>query len=201
MSSTLPEQQIREATSEDRRKRLRLRVMAKLMIYLGAAAVVFIIASAIMSGDGEVPNVPTMRVDISQLESGKVEFLTWEGRPVLVYRRTDADVVNLRTADSRLRDPDSLKSEQPVFAKNDTRSADLELFVAIALGTGQGCTVELMSGMDEIFQGKPWQGGFMDSCGKDRYDLAGRVYDRQYASENLRVPQYTIEGSVVVLGK
>ncbi len=197
----MPQQQIREATPEDLRKRRRLRVIAKLMAYVGFAAMVYVIASAIMSGDGKVPNIPTQRVDVSQLQVGNVEFLTWQGRPVLVYRRTDEQVVSLRTPDARLKDADSSRSDQPVFAKNDIRSKEFELFVAIALGTGQGCVVELVPATTEAFQGEPWQGGFMDSCGKDRFDFAGRVYDNQYASENLRVPQYSIEGTTVILGK
>lgn len=197
----MPQQQIREATPEDMLKRRRLRVIAKLMAYVGFAAMVYVIASAIMSGDGKVPNIPTQRVDVSQLQAGNVEFLTWQGRPVLVYRRTDEQVVNLRTLDARLKDADSSRSDQPAFAKNDTRSADLELFVAIALGTGQGCVVEVLPATDQLFQGKPWQGGFMDSCGKDRFDFAGRVYKDQYAGENLRVPQYSVEGASVILGK
>ncbi len=197
----MPQQQIRQATPEDVLKRRRLRVIAKLMAYVGFAAVVYVIASAIMSGDGKVPNIPTQRVDVSQLQAGNVEFLTWQGRPVLVYRRTDEQVVSLRTADPRLQDSGSNRSDQPEFAKNDTRSADLELFVAIALGTGQGCVVTLVPATPEAFQGEPWQGGFMDSCDNDRFDSAGRVYENQYASENLRVPQYSIEGTTVILGK
>lgn len=171
------------------------------MMYLGFAGVVYVFISALMSGDGEVPNVPSMRVDIAGLAPGDVEFLSWEGRPVLVYRRTDADVVALRSGDPRIADPDSNGSQQPEFAKNWMRGQSADYFVSIALGTGQGCTVELVPPSDELFQSKPWQGGFMDSCGKDRFDFAGRVYEKQYASKNLQVPQYGIDGTTLVLGR
>ena len=171
------------------------------MLYLGLAGIVYVFLSALMSGDGEVPAVPSLRVDIADLEPGQADFLTWEGRPVVVYRRTDADIVNLRTFDARIRDPDSAASEQPEFAQNAMRSQSADYFIAIALGTGQGCTVQLLPAGSERFQGQPWEGGFLDSCGEDRYDLAGRVYTDQYAGRNLRVPQYSIDGSTVVLGR
>lgn len=172
-----------------------------MMMYLGLAGVVYVFISAIMSGDGQVPSVPSLRVDIADIKPGEADFLTWEGRPVLVYRRTDSDVVNLRSADKRIKDPDSMGSDQPEFAKNSTRSRTLDYFVAIAVGTGQGCTVVHVPESTEVFQGRSWDGGFMDSCGKDRYDLAGRVYDDQYAGKNLKVPQYGIEGTTLILGR
>jgi len=192
---------IRQTTTEDAQRRLRLRVAAKLMGYLAFAGVAYVFISAIMSGDGEVRSVPSLRVDIAELQEGQVQFLTWEGRPVLIYRRSNENVVQLRTADERLADPVSSRSEQPDFAKNDWRSQTPDYFVAIALGTGKGCTVELMPPAAEVFQGVAWQGGFKDSCGEDRYDLAGRVYDNQYAESNLKVPQYAIDGNTVVLGR
>ena len=195
------EPQIIPASAEDRQRRLRLRVAAKIMGYLAFVGIVYVFISALMSGDGEVPSVPSLRVDISQLQTGEAEFLTWEGRPVVIYKRSNADVVVLRSADERIRDPDSASSAQPGFAQNAWRSQEPELFVAIALGTGQGCTVEIVPPSSEVFQGQPWQGGFMDSCGKDRFDLAGRVFDGQYASENLQVPQYTLQDQTLVLGQ
>lgn len=201
LNINVPENQIKEASAQDIKRRLMLRVAAKMMMYVGFAAVVYVVISALTSGDGEVPNVPSMRVDLATIEAGEVEFVSWEGRPVLVYRRTDADVVALRSGDARIKDPDSSGSQQPEFAKNWMRSQTADYFVSIALGTGQGCTVELVPASDEIFQGKPWQGGFMDSCGKDRFDFAGRVYEKQYAGKNLPVPQYAIDGVTLVLGR
>jgi len=201
MANAVQNTQIKPATSRDATRRLRLRVAAKMMMYLGFAGVVYVFISAIMSGDGEVPTVPSLRVDIADIEAGEAELLTWEGRPVLVYRRSAADLANLRTQDPRLSDPDSARSDQPPFAQNTLRSESPDYFVAIALGTGQGCNVVHLPATQEMFEGRPWNGGFMDSCGKDRYDLAGRVYRGQYATRNLKVPQYAIEGTTLILGR
>lgn len=197
----LENNQIKPASSEAQKRRQKLRVAVKVMAYLGFAGIVYVFISAIMSGDGDVPDVPSLRVDIAGIQPGQAEFLTWEGRPILVYRRLDEDVVSLRTTNPRIKDPDSLSSEQPEFARNAMRSQTPDYFVAIALGTGQGCTVELLPASNEIFQNQPWGGGFLDSCGRDRYDLAGRVYGDQYAGKNLKVPQYVIESSTLILGR
>ena len=171
------------------------------MLYLGFAAIVYVFFAALRSGDGEVRSVPSLRVSIGEMEVGDTRFLSWEGRPVLVYRRSDADVVSLRSGDERLLDPESTKSEQPVFASNAYRSQKPEWFVSLALGTGQGCSVEWVPADQATFQGKPWNGGFRDSCGQDRYDVACRVYKSQYASRNLIVPQYSIDADTLVLGR
>lgn len=182
-------------------RRLKLRVAAKLMLYVGFACIVYVFFAALRSGDGEVRSVPSLRVSIADMASGETRFLSWEGRPVLVYRRTDEDIGSLRSADDRLLDPESKESEQPELARNAYRSASAEWFVALALGTGQGCSVEWLPAEQTLFQGKRWSGGFRDSCGQDRYDVAGRVYKSQYATRNLIVPQYRIEGASLVLGQ
>lgn len=186
---------------EDAARRLKLRVAAKLMLYLGMAGIVFVFFSALRSGTGEVPTVPSMKVALGDMQPGEIVFITWEGRPVLAYRRTDEDVVNLRTVDERLLDSSSTKSEQPVGMANDFRSETPDWFVAIALGTDLGCSIDHLPASDTTFQGKPWDGGFADSCRKAQYDLAGRVYESQYATRNLIVPQYSISGDTLILGR
>ena len=192
---------LREVSEQDVKKRLRLRVAAKMMMYLAFAGVIYVILSAMFSGDGEAPDVPSMRVDITNLQPGETDFLTWEGRPVLVYRRTDEEIVALRSENPLIKDSLSTRSEQPEFAQNALRSENFDYFVAIALGMGRGCTVEHLPASDEAFQGQPWPGGFVESCGTDRYDLAGRVFNGQYAGENLQVPSYSVEGGTLVLGR
>lgn len=171
------------------------------MLYMGFASIVYVIFAALRSGSGQVPTVPSLRVAIGEMQVGETRVLSWEGRPVLVYRRSDADVVSLRTGDERLLDPKSTQSEQPEFASNIYRSQEPSWFVSLALGTGQGCSVEWLPADQTAFQGKPWNGGFGDSCGQDRYDVAGRVYKSQYATRNLIVPQYSIDEDTLVLGR
>lgn len=183
-------------------RRLRLRVLIKVMLSVAAGTVLFVLLAFFFSGEDERPRVPGLRVDVSNLQPGETERLLWEGRPVLVQRRTPAMIDALQspaaTLDGRLRDPDSRRSDQPESMVNAVRSRDPEWFVAIALGTDQGCPVSVASG-DEMAQtdtgSEANSGGveLVDECRGSRYDGAGRVLADQYADRNLAVPDYVLE--------
>lgn len=192
---------VKPVSPETAARRLKLRVVAKLMAYVGVAGMIYVLVSAIRSGDGDVPDVPSLKVAIGDMSRGEIRFLTWEGRPVVVYRRQNDDIRNLREPDDRLVDPGSAKSEQPDAYVNDYRSISPDWFVAIALGTDLGCSIDYLPADRIPFQDGPWNGGFVDSCRSARYDLAGRVYEGQYATRNLVVPQYSISSDTLILGR
>ena len=188
-------------SEQDLQRRLKLRVAVKLMLGVAALSVIYVFIAAIRSGSGEVPEVPTLRVSLADLLPGESRLVSWEGRPVLLYRRQDSDYASLRTPDERLIDAQSEKSTQPAAFANEFRSAAPDLFVAIALGTDLGCSVSYLQPDSSNFQEKPWDGGFVDSCRKSRYDAAGRVYEAQYADRNLIVPPYTYSDNILILGR
>ena len=191
----------RPLSADDQRRRLRLRVAAKLMVGFATLCLLYVLIAQVFSGGGETPSMPSLRVAIGDLQPGESRVISWEDRPVMLYRRQDADYSQLRSADERLLDATSRKSEQPDDYRDDFRSASPDLFVAIALGTDLGCPVSFLPPQTAEFQGKPWSGGFIDSCRKARYDLAGRVYRSQYADRNLVVPRYVLEGDTLILGR
>lgn len=191
----------RPVSAADQRLRLRLRVTAKLMVGAGVLCLAYVLVAQVFSGGGETPAMPSLRVSIADLQPGDSRVLSWEDRPVLLYRRQDEDFSHLRSPDERLLDAESQKSTQPDAYKGDFRSASPDWFVAIALGTDLGCPVSYLPAESTDFQGKPWTGGFVDSCRKARYDLAGRVYRSQYADRNLVVPRYVLEGDTLILGQ
>lgn len=194
-------ERVKSINSETVSRRLKLRVAVKLMMFFAMGSIVYVFVAGIRQGDGGVPSVPSLRVTVGDMEAGDALALNWEGRPVLVYRRKAEDLGNLRNPDERLVDPHSQKPDQPEFAINDFRSVSPEWFVAIGLGTDLGCTVKLLPATDESFQGRRWSGGFVDTCRKARYDLAGRVYRSQYATRNLVVPSYTLSEDTLILGR
>jgi len=153
------------------------------------------------SGSDEVVAGPTKKVDIRQLAVGRAEFLIWEGRPVVVYRRRQQEIAVLSSQNPLLLDPESKKSDQPESMRHDRRSQDDNWFVAIALGTDLGCRIDLLAASSEVFQGQPWAGGFVDTCRQSRFDLAGRVFKSQYATKNLVVPTYSVEEGSIILGR
>lgn len=171
------------------------------MAYVGILAIIYVLISQFKNSSQGIPTVASKIVDVSQVQMGEVLFITWAGRPVVIYKRQDAEFSTLRTPDERLRDASSQSSDQPEEATNVYRSVQPEWFVAIALGTDQGCSLKHVPADESVFQQQSWQGGFMDSCRKSRYDLAGRVYKSQYATRNLVVPPYRVAGETIVLGR
>lgn len=192
---------VNPVSEEDQQRRLKLRVAAKLMLGVAVLGVLYVFIAAVRSGTGEVAEVPTLRIDLADLQPGESRLVAWEGRPVMLYRRQDSDYAILRTPDTRLPDAQSEKSTQPAAFINAFRSASPDLFVAIALGTDLGCSVSYLPPDSSPFQGKPWAGGFEDTCRKSRYDTAGRVYESQYANKNLIVPPYTFSDNILILGR
>ena len=183
---------------------LRLRVLVKSMIALAAGVVVFVFFSVFLSDDGNENTLPGFRVAVGDMVPGETRMLTWDGRAVVVHRRTPEQVRHLEDADgtlrTRLRDPDSARSEQPDASRGALRSTDPEWFVAIGLGTDYGCPVSWLAPEPAPFAGLPWPGGFVDGCRGSRYDLAGRVYAGQYADRNLVVPPHAVTDGTLLLG-
>ncbi len=188
-------------TAADQRRRLRLRVAAKLMVSVAMLCLAYVLIAQVFTGGGETPSMPSLRVPIADLLPGESRIISWEDRPVMLYRRRDEDLAQLQRDDERLLDAPSNKSTQPEDYRGDFRSASPDLFVAIALGTDLGCPVNFLPAQTARFQGEPWPGGFVDTCRKARYDLAGRVYRSQYADRNLVVPRYVLEGDTLILGR
>jgi len=189
-----------ERSPADENRLLRLRVIAKAMLAAAFLTTVFVFVSAFLSGDKPGDPVPGMRVEIGDIAAGGTRLLIWEGRPVIVQRRTPDVIAALQredaTRDAALRDPLSRRSEQPDDLSAALRSVQPEWFVAIALGTDYGCPVKPIADTD----GAGGAAAFTDDCRGSRYDAAGRVFAGDYADRNLVVPAYRIDDGTLILG-
>lgn len=187
--------------SETQKKRVILSGLSKLMFSVLILGMLWIGFSFVGTNEGLNRVVVSKVVDLASYQEGGVDIIEWEGRPVLVLRRSNEMIEVLRAGnDSMLRDPHSTDSKQPKWAESEWRSRDPEWFVAIANGTDFGCPVAYLPESDETFSGEVWRGGFKDTCRGSRYDLSGRVYQSQSAESNLEVPSYRIEKGVLHLG-
>lgn len=180
-------------------RRQRLRVALKMMLGLGVFGVLYVFASAFFSTSTDESVFETMRVPIGRQAPATVEFYNWNGRPVLVMHRSAEQIASLED-ESGLKDPTSRRSNQPEFAENSHRSRQPQWFVAIAAGTDLNCALSFLPPERAEFHGRPWPGGFLDTCRGARYDLSGRVFKDQHARKNLPIPPYAIDGDYLVLG-
>jgi len=170
------------------------------MLLVAFFTVIYVVLAVLLSTDKSTRVIPSQIVDIAGQREGTSRIVLWSGRPVLIYRRTEADIAALQLDDERLLDSGSASSRQPSWANNANRSREPEWFVAIAVGTDFSCPIRHLPASADIFMDKPWEGGFIDDCRESRYDSAGRVFQGQYADENLIVPVYVRKDDVLILG-
>jgi len=132
-----------------------------------------------------------VQIDISKLEVGSMMRVMWRGKPVWVLRRTQDMLRRLGSNDARLRDPDSeVASQQPPYARNETRSIKPEILVVLGVCTHLGCAPLERFDIAPPDLGPDWIGGFYCPCHGSKFDLAGRVYKGVPAPTNLVVPPY-----------
>ena len=177
-----------EAVDLSRRK-----FLTNATIATGAVGAVFVavpfVESWTPSERARALGAPT-ELDVTKIDPGQMTIVTWRRQPIYVVRRTPEMVKHLEGHDGDLKDPGSLESKQPDYAKNVQRSRTAEYLVLIGTCTHLGCLPKqrFEAGMAEM--GPTWPGGYFCPCHGSRFDLAGRVFKGSPASVNLVVPPY-----------
>ncbi len=133
-----------------------------------------------------------VQTDYSKLENGQQITIEWRGKPVWVMRRDPAMLKAVTASNELVADPNSEnEKQQPENCKNEWRSIEPEIFVAIGLCTHLGCSPKLFAEPGSL--DSAWVGGFYCPCHGSRFDLAGRVYSGVPANANLEIPPYVID--------
>lgn len=160
--------------------------------------------SLVPSSRAEAAGAP-VEVDISALQPNQQITAEWRGQPILIVRRTDAEVENLPKHNSELADPDSKnKAFTPyTWAQNDWRSRRKDIFIVIGICTHLGCipSPHFKTGAQP---GLPadWPGGWFCACHGSTYDMAARVFKNKPAPANMLIPPYAFspDGKTVMIG-
>ena len=145
-----------------------------------------------------------VKVDLSKLPKGGMLREKWRGKPVWILRRTKGMLSALKNEDNedRLRDPESITSDQPRYAKNKHRSLNPEYLVLVGICTHLGCSPTFRPEVSPADLGSSWRGGFFCACHGSRFDLAGRVYKNVPAAKNLEVPPYRfVDNNSIIVGE
>jgi ubiquinol-cytochrome c reductase iron-sulfur subunit len=161
---------------------------------VGAAGVVAAIVPFIKSWEpserAKAAGAP-VTADIAKVEVGQMLKYPWRGLPVFVVNRTPAQLATLKVVENRLKDPNSdVASQQPEYAKNETRSIKPQWLVMIGICTHLGCSPEFKGQIGPEPFDPDWKSGFFCPCHKSRYDIAGRVFDGVPAPMNMVIPPY-----------
>ena len=140
-----------------------------------------------------------VEIDVSRIEPGQLITAEWQGKPIWVLNRTDAQQKELPALDGELVDPKSEVEHQPAYAQNELRSIKPNIFVAIGICTHLGCSPTFRPDVAPADLGPQGKGGFFCPCHGSKFDLAGRVYKGVPAPTNLVVPPYKYLSDAVIL--
>ena len=177
-----------EAVDLSRRK-----FLTNATIATGAVGAVFVavpfVESWTPSERARALGAPT-ELDVTKIDPGQMTIVTWRRQPIYVVRRTPEMVKHLEGHDGDLKDPGSLESKQPDYAKNVQRARTAEYLVLIGTCTHLGCLPKQRFEAASAEMGPTWPGGYFCPCHGSRFDLAGRVFKGSPASVNLVVPPY-----------
>lgn len=174
----------------DNRKRRFLTQSAAVVGAIGAGfAMTPFLASMQPSAKARASGAP-VEVDIGKIEPGQLIRVMWRGKPVWILRRTPEVLATLAEVRDKLLDPDSEDSEQPEYAKNESRALKPEIFVAVGVCTHLGCSPTYRPDQRPADLGPDWLGGFFCPCHGSLFDIAGRVYKGVPAPKNLEIPPY-----------
>ena len=143
-------------------------------------------------------------IDIGKLRPGEIlgPIQTWRDKPIFVVKRTEEMLALLNSDNGRLADPESNEEQQPLYAKNETRSIRRDVLVLIGSCTHLGCSPKFRPVIAPAEFDPHWKGGFYCPCHGSKFDLAGRVYEGVPATTNLKVPPHRYESdSILVIGE
>ena len=141
-----------------------------------------------------------VEVDISDIPPGGTKTVEWRGKPVWIVRRTPEMVAALQGHDAELVDPQSLRDQQPAYAKNNARAIKPDVFVAIGICTHLGCSPSSAPvGAANPSLPADWPGGFFCPCHGSTFDGAGRVFKNKPAPVNLEIPPYRFDNATRIL--
>ncbi|MDH5361309.1 MAG: ubiquinol-cytochrome c reductase iron-sulfur subunit, partial [Gammaproteobacteria bacterium] len=162
------------------------------------AALVPFVNSMSPSARAEAAGAP-VEADISKMKPGEQLTVEWRGKPVWIIRRSEQNVSDLPSNDSKLTDPNSESAEQPDYAQNATRSIKPEYVVLVGICTHLGCSPTFRPELAPADLGADWKGGFFCPCHGSKFDLAGRVFSGVPAPKNLQVPPYKFLSETKIL--
>ena len=170
---------------------------------VGAAAMVVPFVKAMSpSARAQAAGAP-VEVDISKMQPGELLIVEWRKKPVWIVNRTDKNLSELSSLDSKLTDSSSESSKQPEYAKNEHRSREDKKNVLVMVGicTHLGCSPKHFPDLAPAGFEDGWVGGFFCPCHGSTFDLAGRVYAGAPAPSNLEIPKYKfLSGTTILIG-
>ncbi|MEZ5893110.1 MAG: ubiquinol-cytochrome c reductase iron-sulfur subunit [Parvularculaceae bacterium] len=170
---------------------------------IGAGAVLWPLVQQ-MNPDASVLALSTKDVDLSAVAVGQAIKVMWQGKPVFIRHRTEAEIEEARaTPLSDLKDPEARNANLSgkVDATDNARvtgaggEAHPEWLILVGVCTHLGC-IPLGTSPGES---RGDYDGWFCPCHGSHYDVAGRIR-KGPAPRNLDVPPYQLAGTALKIG-
>ena len=180
-----------EAHSEEVTRRDFLYVATGAFAAVGGAFAAWPLISQ-MNPSANVLAVSTTEVDLTPIEVGQSIKVMWQGKPIFVRHRTQAEIDAARAVTmAELKDPtaenDNLKGKAD--ASDANRVEKPEWLIVVGICTHLGCIPLVNEGEYH---------GWFCPCHGSVYDTAGRIR-KGPAPRNLEVPPYKFESDTKIL--
>ncbi|MEO0399748.1 MAG: ubiquinol-cytochrome c reductase iron-sulfur subunit [Pseudomonadota bacterium] len=189
-----------EAHAEEPNRRDFIHLLAGSVAAVGGLGVVVPVVHQ-MNPDASVLALATKEVDLSAIEVGQAIKVMWQGKPVFIRRRTEAEIAAAaETPVSALPDGVARNANDPSAEATDAARvtssdgvARPEWLVLVGVCTHLGC-IPLGTAQGEV---KGEYNGWFCPCHGSHYDTSGRIR-KGPAPENLPVPPYQFLSDTVV---
>jgi Rieske Fe-S protein len=162
-------------------RKLLYRVLIKFMVIIGFTFIIYTFTADFISNREKLDSDDSIKVDVGPLKTGQDMRVRWDGKGIIIIRRSPETQRLLRESDKDLADPYSRQSHQPEGTEHPLRSLNDEYLVAWLPKLEAGCSMDF----EPPSLGKP--GRLVNSCSGQSYDLAGRAL---LQGVNLDIPQY-----------
>ena len=162
---------------------------------VGAGAAVWPLINQ-MNPSADVKALASIRVDISEIESGTQLTVKWLGKPVFIRRRTETEIEEAQSVNLDELLDNTARNDNIAEASADDQNRSLdengEWLVMMGVCTHLGC-VPLGDGAGEF-------NGWFCPCHGSHYDTSGRIR-KGPAPENLAVPKAVfVDDTTIKLG-
>lgn len=152
-----------------------------------------------MNPDASVRALSTKEVDISAIAVGQAIKVMWQGKPVFIRHRTEAEIrESAETSVASLKDSDARNANLSgkIDAEDKNRVVKPAYVVLVGVCTHLGC-IPLGTAQGET---RGDYHGWFCPCHGSHYDVSGRIR-KGPAPENLKVPPYAfISDAVIKIG-
>jgi len=161
----------------DQQRRNNLRVAVKLFFFVLLLFILYTFTDYTFNSGAPIVN-QSYRFELPDLQLDKPVILRQKNFSIVVIRRSEKTLSQLKLVSPGLLDSGSAQSNQPKFALNWHRSLQKIYFIAIAIGTDYGCPIKIENQY------------LRESCSDAFYDYSGRALKASRSYRNLTVPEY-----------